>query len=137
MSIENVILCHMIIIIFLTVIESSASKCDDLERSKQMSSAFGRMYRSVIQLLRVNVREVKEIVRFLSDPRRLCKPCVPIDDYKYVTSTRDLLTHLYKDGYINPENTFVLEEIVASCGSGRCKELVRKYTDEFHNYNLM
>ena len=97
-----------------------------------MSSAFSVMYRSVIRLLRVNVCDLKDSLRFLSDPHCLHKPCVPIDDYEDVPSTRELLNRLYKDGYINPENTFVLEVIVANCGSQRCKELVRKYTDKFH-----
>ena len=115
----------------IEAVSSQTSKCVDLEKSKQMSSAFSVMYCSVIRLLRVKVCDVKDYLRFLTDPCCLDRLCVPPHVYKEATSTKELLSCLCPD-YINPKNTFVLEEIVATFGSHRCKKLVREYTDKFH-----
>ena len=105
--------------------------CSDLKRAKQMSSAFSSMYRSIVRLLRVNVNEVKDSLCYLTDPQCLDKLCVLPKVYKDATSTKDLLSRLCPR-YINPKDTFVLEEIVTNFGSQRCKRLLKDYTEEFH-----
>ena len=96
-----------------------------------MSRFFRNMYRSVIQLLRrVDVREVKDSLRHLTVPGRSAELCVPPQVYEFAASTKDLLDHLCPK-YINPENTFILEDIVANFGSRRCKRLVQEYIDKF------
>ena len=121
--------------VFLLAVNALSSQashhCDDLKRAKQMSSAFSSMYRSIIRLLQVNVNEVKDSLRYLTDPRCLDKLCVPPKVYKDTTSTKDLLRRLCPR-YINPKDTFVLEEIVSNFGSQRCKRLLSDYTDKFN-----
>ena len=95
-----------------------------------MSRVFRNMYRSVIQLLRrVDVREVKDSLCFLTVPGRCGELCVPPQVYEFAASTKDLLDHLCPK-YINPENTFILEDIVANFGSRRCKRLFQEYMDK-------
>ena len=102
-------------------------------RNGDMCEEFNIMYRSVVERLhmKVKVGKVKDSIRFLSDPRSPHKPCVPHYVYRNITSTRNLLARLYDDGYINPENTFVLEMIVKHCREQYCVKLVRKYTKKF------
>ena len=108
------------------------NSCVGREGPKQVSSAFNTMYRSVRQLLRVNVREVMDTLCCLIDPccPDLDKLCVPREVYEDATSTNELLKRLCPT-YINPKNTFVLREIVTIHGSQQCKRLLQKYTDKF------
>ena len=96
-----------------------------------MSSSFNSLYRSVIRLLRnVDVSEVKECLRYLTVPKHFDKLCVPPRVYEQAVTTKDLLDRLCPQ-YINPGNTFVLEEIVTHFGSHRCKKLVQEYMNKF------
>ena len=96
-----------------------------------MSIDFGKLYRSLRrELRRVDVEEVKEIVRFSSNPHSLHERCVPLRVYEGATSTKDLLDQLYPT-YINPQDTFLLEVIIENCGSRTCKRLLREYTNKF------
>ena len=95
-----------------------------------MSSDFNRMYRSVVGLLRVKVEKVKDSLHYLTNPRCLNELCVPQSVYEDATTTKDLLNRLCPM-YVNPENTFVLEEIVNEFGSRRCKEVLKDYIDKY------
>lgn len=101
----------------------------EVKKSEKMSSAFGKLYRSVISHLRhVDVNEVKDSLRYLSNPLSSSQRCVLPSVYEDAASTKDLLDRLHPE-YINFESTFLLEEIVDSYGSRRCKKLLREYTD--------
>ena len=103
----------------------------DLRKSWQMSSAFNSMYRSVIsRLLRVDVEKVKDFLHYLTNPRRLNELCVPLRVYKNATTPKDILNRFFPT-YINPEDTFVLEEIVNEFGSRCCKKELQDYIDRF------
>ena len=96
-----------------------------------MSSAFSKLYRSIIGLLkRVDVDEVKDVLRYLSNPLSSSPRCVPPCVYQYAATTKDILDRLHPV-HINFENTFLLEEIVESCGSRQCKKLLREYTSKY------
>ena len=98
-----------------------------------MSSAFNSMYRSaVLQLRDVKVSEVKACLCYLTVPDFPTELCVPRHMYERATSTEDLLRELCPT-YINPRDTFVLEEIVRNLGSSYCKRLVNKYVKMFCN----
>ena len=103
----------------------------DLKKSKEMSSEFNILYRSIICHLSVDVSKVKDVLRYSSNPQNFPQRCVPPSVYEDITSTEDLLDRLFPD-YINPGNTFLLEEIVRNCGSSQCKILLKKYTSRFH-----
>jgi hypothetical protein len=112
---------------------SSLQKVD--KKAKQMSSAFNKLYRSIVHHLRVNVSKIKKVLHYCSNPRDLSQRCVPPNVYQDVTSTKDLLERLYPE-YINPENIFVLEEIINNCGSRQCKTLLHEYVNTFHQWNM-
>ena len=95
-----------------------------------MSSDFNSMYRSVVGLLRANVGKVKDSLRYLTNPQRLNELCVPPSVYEDATTTKDLLNRLCPM-YVNPEDTFVLEEIVNEFGSRCCKKELKDYTDKY------
>ena len=89
------------------------------------------MYRSVISYMqKVDVGEVKESLRYLTNPQYPNKLCVPPRVYKNTTSTKELLDRLCPM-YVNPEDTFVLEEIVNEFGSHRCKKALKDYDTYF------
>ena len=103
-----------------------------LRSLKKMSSEFNKLYRSIIHHLRVDVSEVKDVLRYISKPHHLTQRYVHPSVYQDATSTKDLLDQLYPD-YINPEDTFLLEEIVAYCGScPECETLLEGFTSKFH-----
>lgn len=106
-------------------------KFNDCKKSEAMSSEFNRLYRSIIHHLRVDVGEVKDVLRYSCKPQHLSQRCVHPSVYEDATSTKDLLDRLFPD-YINPEDTFLLQEIVENCGSGQCKRLLKKYTSKFY-----
>ena len=95
-----------------------------------MSSDFKSMYRSVVGLLRANVEKVKDSLRYLTSPRCFNELCVPPKVYEDATTTKDLLNKLCPT-YINPQDTFVLEEIVKEFGSHRCKKELKDYMDKY------
>ena len=95
-----------------------------------MSSDFKSMYRSVVGHSRANVEKVKDSLHYLTNPRRLNELCVPPSVYEDATTTKDLLNRLFPL-YVNPEDTFVLEEIVAEFGSHRCKKELKDYTEKY------
>ena len=97
-----------------------------------MSSEFNKLYRSIMLHLKMDVGEIKQVLRFSSSPHSLHKRCVPTSVYEDATSTKELLDRLYPE-YINPQDIFLLEEIVNNSGSrnGKCKRLVCVYSDKF------
>ena len=114
-------------------LQISTLNCVDLEdneKSEEMSSDFSRMYRSIIRHFRVDVCEVRDSFRFLTDPRHPDQLCVPPSVYKDATTTKELLTCLCPR-YVNPKKTFVLKEIVREFGSQKCKKLLQDYTEKF------
>ena len=95
------------------------------------SSAFKTMYRSVLShMSMVDVGEVKASLRYLTNPQCPKQLCVPRRVYQNATTTKDLLDRLCPT-YVNPEDTFVLEEIINEFGSRRCKKELHDYIDEF------
>ena len=110
---------------------SAPHPTNEYKKSKEMSSEFNILYRSIIRHLRVDVSEVKDVLRFSTKPQNFTQLCVHPSVYEDATSTKDLLERLFPD-YINPGNTFLLEEIVRNCGSSQCKRLLKKYTVKFH-----
>ena len=106
-------------------------RTSESKKSKEMSSVFSKLYRSIIgHMRRVDVDEIKDVLYYLSNPRSPSERCVPPGVYQSATSTKDLLDRLYPE-YINPESTFPLEEIVDSCGSRQCKKILREYTSKY------
>ena len=95
-----------------------------------MSSDFKSMYRSVVGLLQVNVEKIKDSLRYLTNPRHLNELCVPPSVYEDATTTKELLNRLCPK-YVNPQDTFVLQEIVRECGSRNCKRTLKVYTDKY------
>lgn len=106
--------------------------CADAKKFKEnMSTAFNKLYRSICDChLQVKASKIKDVLEFCSDPDNLSQRCVPPSVYEDATSTKDILRRLYPD-YINPEKTFVLQEIVNTCGSQRCKDLVDDYACKY------
>ena len=98
-----------------------------------MSSTFNRMYRSIIcDMQMVDVEEVKDSFRYLANPQCFNEPYVPSSVYEDATTTKELLKRLFP-AYVNPEDTFVLEEIVNGSGSpqARCKKELQEYIDTY------
>ena len=102
----------------------------DLRKAQQMSSDFKTMYRSVVGLLRANVEKVKDSLCYLTNPRHPNELCVPPRIYEDATTTKDLLNRLFPT-YVNPQDTFVLEEIIKEFGSRRCKKELKEYIDKY------
>ena len=110
---------------------SNDFKCTDRKKSEEMSSEFNKLYRYIKHHLRVDVEEVKDVLHCSANPINFRQRCVHPSVYQDATSTKDLLDQLFPD-YINPGDTFLLEEIVRNCGSSQCKRLLNKYTSKFH-----
>ena len=95
------------------------------------SSAFKNMYRSVVGHMRgVDVGKIKGSLCYLTNPQCPRQLCVPPRVYRNATTTKELLDRLCPT-YVNPEDTFVLEEIVNEFGSRRCKKELKDYTDVY------
>ena len=100
---------------------SSPQTSDDLKRAKQMSSAFSSMYHSILLGFCVCVTSLT----FTS--------CVFLPSCTEMPLPQRTFSGVSVPCryYINPKDTFVLEEIISKCGSQQCKD----YTDEF-NFKL-
>lgn len=95
------------------------------------SSAFKNMYRSVVGHMQgVDVGEIKESLDCLTNPQCPRQLCVPPRVYRNATTTKKLLKQLCPT-YVNPEDIFILEEIVSEFGSRRCKKELKDYTDVY------
>ena len=99
------------------------------------SAAFSRMFSSITRLLGRNVKvaNLKQFLRYFSNPLLPSQRYVDPGIYEGPKSRRakDIIDRLYPE-YINPENTFLLEEIVRNFGSLQSKKCLEEYTSEYH-----
>ena len=110
-----------------------AAVCSDPKKSQAMSTAFANMYRAISRLLprSVRVAELKEFLRYFCHPQFPRQLCVDPSVYEGATSTKDILKQLCPE-FINPAELFVLEGIVGTFGSCRCKKLLQDFQNEFN-----
>ena len=100
-----------------------------------MSSDFKTMYRSVVDLLQVDIEKVKDSLCYLTNPQCLNELCVPPSVYEDAATTKELLNKLCPK-YVNPKDTFVLQEIIRECGSHDCKKALEVYTDKINTFEV-
>ena len=77
--------------------------------------------------------DLKQFLRYFSNPLSPSQRYIDPSVYEGTESksARDILDCLYPD-YINPENTYLLEEIVRNFGSFKCKKCLEEYTSEYY-----
>ena len=104
----------------------------DPERGQEIIVAFANMCRSITRLLgrSLDVKELKDFLDYFCDPQALQQRCVNPEVYRGAKSTKDILKSLCPE-YINPMKLFVLEGIVETFGSQRCKRLLRDYKENY------
>ena len=111
---------------------------EDLAKRHHQSAAFSRMFGSVTHLIgrsrSLKVTDLKQFLRYFSNPlspsQRYIDPSI-YDGGTRGKRAKDILDRLYPD-YINPENTYLLEEIVRNFGSFECKKCLEEYLAEYH-----
>jgi hypothetical protein len=93
---------------------------------------FGSIARLLGRSSSMKVADLKQFLRYFSNPLLPSQRYVDPGIYEGPKSRRakDILDRLYPD-YINPENTFLLEEIVRNFGSLQSKKCLEKYTSEY------
>ena len=108
---------------------------EDLAKRHRQSAAFSRMFSSITRLLgrSIKVADLKQFLHYFSNLLLPSQRYVDPGIYEGTKSRRamDILDRLYPD-YVNPENTFLLEEIVRNFGSLQSKKYLEKYTSEYH-----
>ena len=90
---------------------------------------YGAITRSIGRSLAVD--DLRRFLRFFSHPHSPSQRYIEPSVYMDVESTRDILDQLYPE-YVNPENIYLLEEIIELSNSRQCKRILREYTNKYH-----